>query len=180
VRAASLVCGLCGRAGSWCEDIPESWTCALEASWLRRPSSYRTMSNRAATSKQQSTGRLFAGGSEVRMSNATDNDISCAACAAPVFLPHQPEARSGTWRLRQQQPLTQEWLRKCRRRSSSRSSACRQARDEQRWAAFATRLVVVSGGVGVAGLRRRACDSKKFEKFAATAVEHVSCCARLA
>ena len=122
----------------------QSWTCALEASCLRRPSSYRTMSNRAATSKQQSTGRLFAGGSEVRMSNAMDNDISCAACAAPVFLPHQPEARSGTWRLRQQQPLTQEWLRKCRRRSSSRSSACRQARDEQRWAAFASRLVVVA------------------------------------
>ena len=90
------------------------------------------------------------------MSNAMDYDISCAACAAPVFLPHQPEARSGTWRLRQQQPLTQEWLRKCRRRSSSRSSACRQARDEQRWAAFATRLVVVSGGVGVAGLRAAA------------------------
>jgi hypothetical protein len=81
------------------------------------------------------------------MSNAMDYDISCAACAAPVFLPHQPEARSGTWRLRQQQPLTQEWLRKCRRRSSSRSSACRQARDEQRWAAFASRLVVVAAVV---------------------------------
>ena len=90
------------------------------------------------------------------MSNAMDYDISCAACAAPVFLPHQPEARSGTWRLRQQQPLTQEWLRKCRRRSSSRSSACRQARDEQRWAAFASRLVVDAAACGCGGsLRER-------------------------
>ena len=71
------------------------------------------------------------------MSDAMAIDISCASYAAPVFLPYQPEARSGTWRIRQQLPLTQEWLRKCRRRSSSRSSACRQARDEQGWTAFA-------------------------------------------
>ena len=85
------------------------------------------------------------------MSDAMAIDISCASYAAPVFLPYQPEARSGTWRIRQQLPLTQEWLRKCRRRSSSRSSACRQARDEQGWTAFALCWAVGRGERTVPG-----------------------------